>query len=163
MWVSWSPSDLQKSQCIDPCIQILQICVNKHEYDIHIKFEISLHFWPIWPTVCLLLCSSSLKLFMGSLGQSNMIFLHAGRWSFLLLKLWFSSKLVSKINYKKMASTWRDFKNISFTICTWPNRPVRAKFLPRFQFEGKTDVWISQVRRVKTWLQFVFEKALIIL
>ena len=30
-----------------------------------------------------------------------------------------------------------------------PNGPVRAKFLPRFQFEGKTDVWISQVRRVK--------------
>ena len=24
--------------------------------------------------------------------------------------------------------------------------PVRAKILPRFQFEGKTEVWISQVR-----------------
>ena len=24
-----------------------------------------------------------------------------------------------------------------------------AKILPRFQFEGETDVWISQVRRVK--------------
>ena len=36
-----------------------------------------------------------------------------------------------------------------FAICTWPNWPVRAKILSRFQFEGKTDVWISQVRRVK--------------
>ena len=36
---------------IDLCIQIHQICVNKHDYDIHIKFEVSLHFWPIWPTV----------------------------------------------------------------------------------------------------------------
>ena len=35
--------------------------------------------------------------------------------------------------------------------CTWPNGPVRAKILPRFQFEGKTDVWISQVRRVKEY------------
>ena len=26
---------------------------------------------------------------------------------------------------------------------------LRAKILPIFQFEGKTDVWISQVRRVK--------------
>ena len=44
MWVSCSPSDLKKSQCIDQCIQIYQICVNKHGYDIHIKFEVSLHF-----------------------------------------------------------------------------------------------------------------------
>ena len=51
MWVSWSLSDPKKSQCIDRCIQIHQICVNKHGYDIHIKFEVSLHFWPIWPTV----------------------------------------------------------------------------------------------------------------
>ena len=36
-----------------------------------------------------------------------------------------------------------------FTICTWPNWPVGAKFLSGFQIEGKTDVWISQVRRVK--------------
>ena len=40
------------------------------------------------------------------------------------------------------------------TICTWPNEPVRANILPRFQFEGKTDKWISQVRRVK-WNPFV--------
>ena len=52
MLVSWSPSDPKKLQCIDRCIQILQICLNKQEYDIHIKFEVSLHFWPIWPTVC---------------------------------------------------------------------------------------------------------------
>ena len=47
-----------------------------------------------------------------------------------------------------MAPAWRNFKNIFFTICTWSNRPVGAKILPRFQIEGKTDVWISQVRRV---------------
>ena len=40
----------------------------------------------------------------GQLGQVHMakkiflIFLHAGRWLFLLLNLWFSSKLVSKMN-----------------------------------------------------------------
>ena len=93
------------------------------------------------------------------LGQVHMvkkifpIFLHAWRWLFLLLNLWFSSKLVSKMNYKKMASAWRNFKNNSFTICTWPNGPVRAKILQRFQFEGKTNVWISQVRRVKSFQQ----------
>ena len=47
----WSPSESKKSQCIDWCIQMLQTCVNKHEYGTHIKFEVSLHFWPIWPTV----------------------------------------------------------------------------------------------------------------
>ena len=52
MWVSWSPSDPKKSQCINRCIQIHQICIDKHGYDIHIKFEVSLHFWAIWPTVC---------------------------------------------------------------------------------------------------------------
>ena len=36
-----------------------------------------------------------------------------------------------------------------FAIFTWP---VRAKILSRFQFEGKTDVWISQIRRVKCLL-----------
>ena len=41
-----------------------------------------------------------------------------------------------------MASAWRNFKNIFFIICTYvrPNGPARAKILPRFQFEGKTDV-----------------------
>ena len=47
-----------------------------------------------------------------------------------------------------MDPAWRNFKNICFTICTWPNRPVGAKILPGFQIEGKTDVWISHVRRV---------------
>ena len=51
IWIPWSPSDPKKSQCIDWCIQIHQICVIKHWYDIHIKFEVSLHFWPTWPTV----------------------------------------------------------------------------------------------------------------
>ena len=51
MWDSCSKSDSKKSQCIDWCIQTHQICVNKHGYDIHIEFEVSLHFWPIWPTV----------------------------------------------------------------------------------------------------------------
>ena len=49
-----------------------------------------------------------------------------------------------------MAPAWRNFKNIFFTICTWPNRPVVAKILSGFQLEGKTDVWISQVTRVKS-------------
>ena len=44
---------------------------------------------------------------------------------------------------------WKKIWNIFFTICTWPNWPVRAKNLSWFQFEGKTDVWISQVRSVK--------------
>ena len=48
-----------------------------------------------------------------------------------------------------MATAWRNFKNILFTVCTWPNRAVGAKILSGFQFEGKTDVWITQVRRVK--------------
>ena len=39
-----------------------------------------------------------------------------------------------------------------FAICTWPNSPVRAKNLSRLQFEGKNDLWISQVRRVKAVL-----------
>ena len=44
-----------------------------------------------------------------------------------------------------MTSAWRNFKNI---FLTWPKWPVGANILLRFQFEGKTDVWISQVRRV---------------
>ena len=48
-----------------------------------------------------------------------------------------------------------------FTICTWPNGHVRAKILPRFQFEGKTDVWISQVRHVKAnmigWVELKYD------
>ena len=27
-----------------------------------------------------------------------------------------------------------------FAICAWPNLPVRAKILSRFQLEGKNDV-----------------------
>jgi len=51
-----------------------------------------------------------------------------------------------------MAPAWRNFKNIFFTICTWPNGPVGARILSGFQFEGKTDVWISQVRHVKRFV-----------
>ena len=39
-------------------------------------------------------------------------------------------------NENDQLPTWRKIGNIYFTICTWPNR---AKILPRFQFEGKTD------------------------
>ena len=46
-----------------------------------------------------------------------------------------------------MEENWKYFV---FTICTWPNWPVKAKKLLRFQFEGKTDVWIKQVRLQKT-------------
>ena len=48
-----------------------------------------------------------------------------------------------------MAPAWRNFKNIFFTVCNWLNRPVGAQILSGFQIEGKTDVWINQVRRVK--------------
>ena len=44
-----------------------------------------------------------------------------------------------------------------FTVCIWPNRPVAAKNLSGFQFEGKSDVWISQVRRVKYRDYKIFE------
>ena len=43
-------------------------------------------------------------------------------------------------------------ENRKYFFCTWSNSPVRAKILSRFQFEGKNDVWISQVRRVKLTL-----------
>ena len=42
-----------------------------------------------------------------------------------------------------------------FAICTWPNSPVRAKILSRFQFVGKNNVWISQVRRVNVNNYFI--------
>jgi len=38
---------------------------------------------------------------------------------------------------------------IFFATCTWPYWHVWANFLSRFQIEGKIDVWISQVVRVK--------------
>ena len=57
-----------------------------------------------------------------------------------------------------MDPAWMNFKNISFTICTWPNRPVGAKLLPGFQIEGKTDLWISHVRRVKKCQQHCIGK-----
>ena len=54
-------------------------------------------------------------------------------------------KFSNKNNY---LPAWRKIENILFAICTWPNSPVRAKILSRFQFKGKNDVWISQVRDV---------------
>ena len=39
-----------------------------------------------------------------------------------------------------MDPAWRNFKNIFFTVCTCPNRPVGVKILPGFQIEVKTDV-----------------------
>ena len=38
-----------------------QICVIKHKYKNHIKFEVSLHFWPIWPTVGHLAFTNGIK------------------------------------------------------------------------------------------------------
>ena len=40
---------------------------------------------------------------------------------------------------------------IFFTICAWPNWHYGEKILPRCQFEGKTEVWISEVRSVLTF------------
>ena len=51
-----------------------------------------------------------------------------------------------------------EFQNFFFTIFSWPNRPVGAKILSGFQLEGKTDVWISQVRRVKYILRITSGK-----
>ena len=55
-----------------------------------------------------------------------------------------------------MREAWKNFKIFFFTVWTWPNRPVAAKILSGFQFEGKNDVWISQVRRVKKLFIFQF-------
>ena len=43
--------------------------------------------------------------------------------------------------------TW--FQENHITICTWPNWHIGANILLRFQFEGKNNVRISQVRHVK--------------
>ena len=53
------------------------------------------------------------------------------------------------INKNDQLPAWRKIGNIFFTVCIWPNWPVRANILSGFQIEGKTYVWISQVRRVK--------------
>ena len=47
---------------------------------------------------------------------------------------------------------WRKIKNIFLDICTWAKSPINVKFLSNWQLEGKRDVWISQVRRVKEFL-----------
>ena len=81
-----------------------------------------------------------------------LIFLHAGAIFFLFILLTSfeeNHKFSNKNNYLPI---WRKIRNIFFTIFTWPNwtiRANRAKILAWFQFEGKTDVLISQVRRVK--------------
>ena len=83
-------------------------------------------------------------------------FLHAEAIFFLFISLTNfeeNHKFSNKNNH--LLPAWRKIGNIFFTVCTWPNWPVGAKILPRFQFEGKTDVWISQVRRVKRWLNLI--------
>ena len=70
---------------------------------------------------------------------------------FILIHLFTSFEENNKfINKNDQLPAWRKIGNIFFTICTWPNWPVGAKILSEFQIEGKTDVWISQVRRVKS-------------
>ena len=95
------------------------------------------------------------------LGQVHMvreiflIFLHAGAifFKFILLTSFEENHKFSNKNNNLPA--WRKIRNSVTT--------VRAKILPLFQFEGKTDVWICQVRRVNTinfisihWLLFLF-------
>ena len=58
---------------------------------------------------------------------------------------------------------WRKIGNFLFAICTWPNSPVKTKFLSRFQFQGKSCVWISQVRRVKSLVQNSLHQTLFLL
>ena len=48
--------------------------------------------------------------------------------------------------FSNKMTKWKKIGNMFFTIWTWPNWPIGAKILLRFQFEGKTDVWISQIR-----------------
>ena len=59
--------------------------------------------------------------------------LHAGRWLFLLLNLWFVG--ISK-------TFFRDHFSPSF-LCQ------KFIFGCRFRFEGKNDIWICQVRHIK--------------
>ena len=64
-------------------------------------------------------------------------------------------KLSNKNNH---LPAWRKIGNMYFfAICNWPNSPVRAKVLPRFLFEGKNDVGISEVRRVKFRVFWLFK------
>ena len=51
--------------------------------------------------------------------------------------------------FSNKMTKWKKIGNMFFTIWTWPNWPIGAKILLRFQFEGKTDVWISQIRGIK--------------
>ena len=94
----------------------------------------------------------------GLLGQVHIVkkiflkFLHAGAIFFLFILLSSFEEIHKFSNKNDQHPAWRNFENIFFTICTRPNRPVGAKFLSGFHIEGKTDVWISQVRRVKNQL-----------
>jgi len=75
-------------------------------------------------------------------------FLHAGA-TFLKFILLTSFEENHKfINKNDQLPAWRKIGNIFFTVCTW-HWPVGANILSGFQIEGKTYVWISQVRRVK--------------
>ena len=91
----------------------------------------------------------------GLLGQVHKVkkkflkFLYAGAIFYQFILLGSFEKNHKFSNKNDQLPAWRKIRNISFTICTWPNWPVGAKILTGFQIEGKTDVWISQVRRVK--------------
>ena len=65
--------------------------------------------------------------------------------SFYLLILRKITNSVTKITIFPRA--WRKIEKSFFVICTWSN-------LSRLQFEGKSDVWISQVRRVVSSADF---------
>ena len=68
--------------------------------------------------------------------------LHAGRWLFLLLNLRFCAKLLSKMNWKKMASIrMEEFQNYFFqTTFHYHYQAKNCIFRQRFHFEGKNDV-----------------------
>ena len=81
-------------------------------------------------------------------GRSQTTFTRGGgRWSkkdkFCKHSLWTPPN--KKLPFFCMEENWIYF----FATYTWPNWPVRAISLLRFQFEGETDVWISQIRHVK--------------
>ena len=75
-------------------------------------------------------------------------FLHAGDIFFQFILLHRIAQNYKFSNKNNHLPAWRKIDNNFFAIWTWPNQPVRAKKLSRFQIEGKNHVWISQVRCV---------------
>ena len=83
--------------------------------------------------------------------------LHAGRWSFLLLNLWFWTLLwiINSLPHGGISERFfLDRFSPSF-LCQ------KLYFWYRFHFEGKSGVWISQVRRVKFRNRFVWNHDLL--